>query len=244
VESTDDSFVGGLKVAQGLVPERAPAHTGQGPAPASPIFRVFSMDSRHNGSDGDGGDDTPHLYLYSRSIDLIYETIMSAVRSQRSAAFEARGLRSSFVPRKSSYSSPSYGMNALQFFGLALPVVRQAIEMIPESCAAVIAPPPAPQYRPCYVLPSRVRFYSATALLLCTSQMLVSLTIFCIYCFLSSCPPTGSRISHPQGSIGHIRTAESQCQWMREGRRSGSRREVERAARAACGADSGESRGR
>jgi hypothetical protein len=116
------------------------------------------MDSVYDYGNGNDADDRDRIsYLYSRSIDRIYETIMAAVRSLHSAAFEARGLSSTFVSRKSSNMSPSYGLNALQFFGLALPVVRQAIEMIPESCAAVIAPPPAPQYRPCYILPSRVR---------------------------------------------------------------------------------------
>ena len=52
---------------------------------------------------------------------------------------------------------PSFGLTAAQFFGLGLPYVRHAIEIIPESCAAIICPLPAPQYRPSYRLPSKVR---------------------------------------------------------------------------------------
>ena len=52
---------------------------------------------------------------------------------------------------------PSFGLTAAQFFGLGLPFVRHAIEIIPESCAAIICPLPAPQYRPSYRLPSKVR---------------------------------------------------------------------------------------
>ena len=51
---------------------------------------------------------------------------------------------------------PSFGLTAAQFFGLGLPFVRHAIEIIPESCAAIICPLPAPQYRPSYRLPSKV----------------------------------------------------------------------------------------
>ena len=55
-----------------------------------------------------------------------------------------------------TFPTPSFGLTAAQFFGLGLPFARHAIEIIPESCAAIICPPPVPQYQPSYRLPSKV----------------------------------------------------------------------------------------
>ena len=47
-----------------------------------------------------------------------------------------------------------YGLNPYHFFGIGMPCVRKAIESMRESVAAVIAPPPVPQYMPVYYLPT------------------------------------------------------------------------------------------
>jgi hypothetical protein len=176
-DPADVSFEGG-NVDNGLersksnssnLPRIQQSQSGPKEATATPIFRVFSMDSipstdtddeEDDNDDNDNGDryddHISYPFLYSRSLDLLYETIRNAVRMNQSTTFAERSLSDFFVPR-AVCNQQSYGLNSLQFFGLALPVVRQAVEMIPESCAAVIAPPPAPQYKPCYVLPSRVR---------------------------------------------------------------------------------------
>ena len=52
--------------------------------------------------------------------------------------------------------APTFGLTATQFFGIGLPFARHAIEMVPESCAALLFPSPTPQYRPSYRLPSKV----------------------------------------------------------------------------------------
>ena len=52
--------------------------------------------------------------------------------------------------------APTFGLTATQFFGIGLPFARHAIEMVPESCAALLFPSPVPQYRPSYRLPSKV----------------------------------------------------------------------------------------
>lgn len=44
----------------------------------------------------------------------------------------------------------SYGLNAAQFFGLGLEVVREAIEFLPDAVAAMIVPIPELQYRPSF----------------------------------------------------------------------------------------------
>jgi hypothetical protein len=48
----------------------------------------------------------------------------------------------------------SYGLNAQQFFGISLPFVRRAIELLPESAAAMCSSVTVSCYRPSYQLPS------------------------------------------------------------------------------------------
>ena len=57
---------------------------------------------------------------------------------------------SSMQPR---HSVDSYGLCAAQFFGLALPCTRLAVENLSTSIACMVAPAPHPQYRPIYRLP-------------------------------------------------------------------------------------------
>lgn len=57
---------------------------------------------------------------------------------------------SSMQPR---HSVDSYGLCAAQFFGLALPCTRLAVENLSSSIACMVAPAPHPQYRPIYRLP-------------------------------------------------------------------------------------------
>lgn len=120
--------------------------------------------------------------MLTRSIDLAYSTIVNAVRKINSEALAALDVRYTSRPVQaplpstttttssaSSLSSaassalssaqgmaPTFGLTATQFFGIGLPFARHAIEMVPESCAALLFPSPTPQYRPSYRLPSKV----------------------------------------------------------------------------------------
>jgi hypothetical protein len=122
--------------------------------------------------------------MLTRSIDLAYSTIVNAVRKINSEALATLDVRytarpvqaplpstttttstssasSSSSAASSSLSSaqamaPTFGLTATQFFGIGLPFARHAIEMVPESCAALLFPSPTPQYRPSYRLPSKV----------------------------------------------------------------------------------------
>ena len=99
---------------------RAASQNGQSESvtkPATPIFLVVFIDIECVNSQSKFGD-AP--YLYSRSIHLIYETIVSAAWSQHLATFEVGGVISSFVPR--AVASSTYGLNPHQFFVLNLPV--------------------------------------------------------------------------------------------------------------------------
>ena len=86
-------------------------------------------------------------------------TSLSALSISLSSHNTHNVIKNIFDPNQPSMTShvPSFGLTAAQFFGLGLPYVRHAIEIIPESCAAIICPLPAPQYRPSYRLPSKVR---------------------------------------------------------------------------------------
>ena len=86
-------------------------------------------------------------------------TSLSAPSTSLSSHNTHNVIKNIFDSTQSSMTShvPSFGLTAAQFFGLGLPYVRHAIEIIPESCAAIICPLPAPQYRPSYRLPSKVR---------------------------------------------------------------------------------------
>ena len=86
-------------------------------------------------------------------------TSLSAPSTSLSSHNTHNVIKNIFDPNQPSMTShvPSFGLTAAQFFGLGLPYVRHAIEIIPESCAAIICPVPAPQYRPSYRLPSKVK---------------------------------------------------------------------------------------
>ena len=98
-----------------------------------PLFKVTAADDR----------DHP---LLSRSAEDLYATIVAAVRECCAAHAPA--------PRASA--AGVYGLNAFQFFGLALPLVRHAIELIPDSVSAMFALPPAVQYKPSFKLPTEL----------------------------------------------------------------------------------------
>ena len=126
----------------------------------SPIFRIIALDLFLNvDEDGDNnGGDAPSLPpqpMLTRSIDLAFSTIKNIAVTLQAADVAKRGYR--WTPRASAQSSLlTFGRSAAQFFGLGLPVVKQAIEMIPDSHAAMIAAPPAPQYRPSFRLARQV----------------------------------------------------------------------------------------
>ena len=101
---------------------------------AGPVFRVTVADDRS-------------VLMLSRSIEGLYASIIAAV--QKSIAAFAPP-----TPRRSL--SGVYGLNAYQFFGLALPPVRHAIEMVPDSVAAMFALPPEVQYKPSFKLPTEL----------------------------------------------------------------------------------------
>ena len=92
-------------------------------------------------------------------------TSCSFASSSSSAALSSMSSSSAAATAASSSSSsahtslgmaPTFGLTATQFFGIGLPFARHAIEMVPESCAALLFPSPVPQYRPSYRLPSKV----------------------------------------------------------------------------------------
>ena len=179
------------------------------------IFKIISMDCIQNEVRSNFvSTSSTSIPIFTRSIELGYQTIMDAVQAINCQAIRKLGFRqisrysskennnesidaknilnstsssassstststssSTFSSTLSSYITqnvsknilepiqstitipvPSFGLTAAQFFGLGLPFVRHAIEIIPESCAAIICPLPAPQYRPSYRLPSKVR---------------------------------------------------------------------------------------
>ena len=127
----------------------------------TPIFRIIALDLFLDGDeegDNNGVDRTiplPPQPMLTRSIDLAFTTIKRIVETLQAADVAKRGYR--WTSRSSSLSSLiTFGRSAAQFFGLGLPVVKQAIEMIPDSHAAMIAAPPAPQYRPSFRLARQV----------------------------------------------------------------------------------------
>ena len=136
------------------------AHTHRGILlSACPVFRVVAMDCIEVPATEVSPGGTKHILacdgvpiagmrpggiILARDIDVAYATITSAVRRINKRA-------PNVVPRKHHCT---YGLNACQFFGLGIPGVKRAIELMPESTAAMIAVPPAPQYVPCYRLPT------------------------------------------------------------------------------------------
>lgn len=95
----------------------------------TPVFRVISSD-------------TPCNVIVTRSIEEAYNTIIDGVHRVNGHAFN----------RRRSHAGV-YGLNAFQFFGLTVPFIREAIELLPESVSAMVALPPAPQYKPTFKLP-------------------------------------------------------------------------------------------
>ena len=87
-------------------------------------------------------------------------TALSSMSSSSSAAVATATATSTSSSNSSAHTSlgtaPTFGLTATQFFGIGLPFARHAIEMVPESCAALLFPSPIPQYRPSYRLPSKV----------------------------------------------------------------------------------------
>jgi hypothetical protein len=100
---------------------------------APPIFRVAIGDNSHQ-------------VILTRSMELAYDVITCHVSS-------CNELYRKDCRRISP--STSYGLRASQFFGIGLPFVRKAVEIRPESAAAVIASEPLPRYAPCHRIPTR-----------------------------------------------------------------------------------------
>lgn len=70
--------------------------------------------------------ENPSHPIYSDSIDTLFCLVLFAVyRVNRS------GLRKRGAERKSDPQHTVYGLNAHQFFGLGIPFVRHAIELLP-----------------------------------------------------------------------------------------------------------------
>ena len=138
------------ELAAGL--SSCPSPTASPPPQSIPIFRIVAVDLLLADDDEDitSTSPLPQQPMLTRSIDYAYNAITSAVAALLAADVARRGFR----PFSRS-NARTFGRSAAQFFGLGLPVVKQAIEMIPDSHAAMIAAPPAPQYRPCYVLPTQ-----------------------------------------------------------------------------------------
>lgn len=95
----------------------------------TPVFRVISSD-------------TPCNVIVTRCIEEAYKTIIDGVYRINGHGFN----------RRRSHVGV-YGLNAYQFFGLTVPFIREAIELLPESVSAMVALPPAPQYKPTFKLP-------------------------------------------------------------------------------------------
>lgn len=102
-----------------------------------PIFKVTIMN--------DGFDEVTNnvsnAVIFASSVEEAYAKIVAKVEQCHSSVlpeFKKRLVKSTF------------GLNAYQFFGLGYPFVRRAIEMLPFSIAAVMAPP-TQQYLPCFV---------------------------------------------------------------------------------------------
>lgn len=81
-------------------------------------------------------------------------TSTSTASSSSSSSSAAASSSSSLLSVQAM--ATTFGLTATQFFGIGLPFARHAIEMVPESCAALLFPSPTPQYRPSYRLPSKV----------------------------------------------------------------------------------------
>jgi hypothetical protein len=77
------------------------------------VFRVVCMDN-------------PQCPMYSQSIYTAYDIIRLCVFANERFADGRRSIEN------------VYGLNAHQFFGIGLPFVRRAIELVPESAAAMI----------------------------------------------------------------------------------------------------------
>ena len=130
------------------------SHSTSPSSRSTPIFRIVAEDLLL-AADDEGITSTlplPSQPMLTRSIDYAYNVITAAVTALQAADVDRKGFR----PFSTS-NARTFSRNAAQFFGLGLPLVKQAIEMIPDSHAAMIAAPPVPQYCPCYVLPTQER---------------------------------------------------------------------------------------
>lgn len=108
-----------------------------------PVFRVVVVDD-------------PSRPIFTRSIDKALDIILKRLEKglhDLSHSNEAGYFAHARKCRK--YQNDAYALTPSIFFGLGLAWVRRAIEMLPESVACMITPPPYAQYRPCYVLPTK-----------------------------------------------------------------------------------------
>jgi histone-lysine N-methyltransferase SETD1 len=101
------------------------------------IFRVAALDSL----------ESP---LFAKSVDQLYAFLLRKIRDC-SADFKSNILH--IQPRKSNHS---YNLTSHQFFGLGLPFVQEAIEMIPESIMTMITMNEKERYSPYFRLPSQL----------------------------------------------------------------------------------------
>eukprot|EP01038_Epipyxis_sp_PR26KG_P012769 gene12769-17121_t len=99
--------------------------------PLYPLFRVVAMDQ-------------PNYPIFSRSLDTAYNIIISKVK-------QVNKLHNQSSQRK---SSSAFGLNSHHFFGIGISFVREAIESVPSSIAAMICPIAKLRYMPSYVLPT------------------------------------------------------------------------------------------
>jgi hypothetical protein len=108
------------------------------------IFRVTSLDAL----------DQP---IFSKNLDQLYQCLIQQI----STCFQTNNSSSSSssfssYPRQSRRSNFSYNLTSHQFFGLGLPFVQEAIEMIPESIMSMINMNISERYSPSYRLPSQL----------------------------------------------------------------------------------------
>lgn len=100
------------------------------------IFRVVPLDSL----------DFP---IFAKSVTQLHSYILERVYSCFEGFYQTIG-------HKKRQSSHSYNLTPHQFFGLGLPFVQEAIEMIPESIITMITTNEKERYSPYYRLPSQL----------------------------------------------------------------------------------------
>lgn len=115
------------------------SHSENDDRPEKPVFRILAMDD-------------PTHPIFSYSVSQAFKTVVKRVHDcnmQHSKVF-ARCILN-------RQHNETYGFTPHQFFGVGLPFVRKAIEMLPETLSMMISfnrDEPKPLYRPVYQLPT------------------------------------------------------------------------------------------